>query len=117
MPQHEVVYEKELKETPEFQTLHNKYRNTPIKEGFGDFRAFYDWSMANGYYWGAKLERYDTSQPYSPENCFWCAPKSAPLHNYTEQEKQQIVKWNETVNRFRVHYGLEPFPEKVDSEE
>ena len=44
------------------------------------------------------------------------ADKPAWQCEYTEAEKQRIEAWNKTVNRIRVHYGLEPFPEKGDSE-
>lgn len=36
-----------------------------------DFRAFYDWSMSNGFEEHLSLDRVDNSGPYAPWNCRW----------------------------------------------
>lgn len=111
MPRHEVAYEKKLKETHEWQYLYTKWRwvcRRPHSEAFNDFRSFYDWSMANGFQIGTKLELLDDSKPYSPENCLWVHP-AIKKPCYTEEDKEWISKWNETVNRIRRHFGLKPF--------
>ena len=36
-----------------------------------DFKAFYDWAMANGYAEGLTIDRIDPSKSYDPSNCQW----------------------------------------------
>lgn len=116
MPRHEVVYDPELKETPEFQTLYHKWcriRKLPHSHEFNYFMDFYEWSMAEGYTSGASLKLLYEDKPYSPENCLWVHRKPESP-SWTEEEKEQISRWNKTVNRIRVHYGMEPFEQKGD---
>lgn len=114
MPRHQVVYDKNLKETPEFQFLYLKWlwlRKQPHSEDFKIFLIFYKWSMANGYATGAKLERLDTGKPFSPDNCLWVHHETKRA--YTEEEKEWIKLWDKTVSRIRIHYGMQPLPRKV----
>lgn len=41
------------------------------QEWINDFKAFYDWSIANGYSEGLHLDRIDNDGSYSPDNCHW----------------------------------------------
>lgn len=41
-----------------------------------DFKAFYDWAMANGYQDGLSLDREDNDMGYSPKNCRWVTMKT-----------------------------------------
>lgn len=118
MPRHQVVYDKELKETPEWKFLYNKWRwllKQPHSEEFDNFPTFYEWSMVKGYAAGAKLERKDPSKPYSIKNCLWEQP--APQQKgYSEEDKAWIKSWNKTVNRIRRHYGIKPLPEMEEND-
>jgi hypothetical protein len=121
MPRHSVVYDKELKDTQEFKTLYGRYHSWSTRiyrDIFPTFQEFYDWSMSNNFVCGARLARKDPSKPYTQDNCLWVLPEGKEQHMTVDERKEIIDRWNETVNRIRVHYGLEPFERKeIESDE
>lgn len=93
------------------------HRNIDSPE-FEQFTDFYYWAIANGYTDRARLYRYDREEPYSPENCFWVPvgdvagtkepQKNGEQSNIYYLDSTWMRKWDETVNRIRLHYGMEP---------
>lgn len=119
MPRHNLVYDKNLKSTPEWRELYSKWvwlrkSGSQLCEEFKQFLEFYNWSMANGYVSGDRLKRMDENAPYSPENCMWVHP-AEECRYYTEEQKAWIAKWNKTVNRIRRYFGIETFDYEGDS--
>lgn len=105
----ERKYDREIIESEEGQRLYVYWqtkvsKNTDSPE-FMTFPGFYNWAMENGYTVGAKLHRRDPKDPFNPDNCVWIAGEKDLTRFYPEFE----LKWNKTVNRIRVHYGMEPF--------
>lgn len=80
-------------------------RRRPHDPMFDDFRAFYDWSMRNGYTQDAKLTLIDESKPFTPENCTWREPQGDCVIK-GEDGREWCRKWNEAVNRIRLYYGM-----------
>ena len=56
---------------------HSKYKDygargiTVCNEWLNDFRAFCEWSLANGYRHGLSIDRIDNDSGYRPDNCRW----------------------------------------------
>ena len=69
-----------------------------------DFEVFEAWAKECGWKISFVLRRYDKTLPFSPENCFWVERKG--VHERTWEE-EFAERWNKTVNRIRLHYGME----------
>lgn len=111
MATHRAVYDPKQRETPEFKNLYNRYHScnsSKYREAFATFQEFYDWSMANGFVIEARLSRIDDNKPYSPGNIRWTLTTKDRTALYGEERKEMIERWNKTVNRIRIHYGLKP---------
>lgn len=50
-------------------------RGIAVCEEWSDFKAFYDWAMANGYSEGLSIDRIDVNGNYEPPNCRWATMK------------------------------------------
>ncbi len=75
---------------------------------FDSFETFYWWAMATRYQIGARLVLKDANGCYSPENCEWKIEKNERI---TDESREQIAKWNRTVNVIRRAHGLPLFEE------
>ena len=58
-----------LSGTPIYSTYHQAVRNGAT--AWKSFGAFRDWSFANGYEQGRRLNRKDRTKPHCPENSYW----------------------------------------------
>lgn len=47
------------------------YQGISLAPEWGDFQAFYDWSLANGYAAGLTIDREIRTGDYTPGNCRW----------------------------------------------
>ena len=63
-------------------------------EWLGNFQAFFDWAMANGYSSGLSIDRIDNSGNYEPSNCRWVA--STTQANNTRRNRY-ITHNNQTL--------------------
>ncbi len=112
MPTAKISYDPQLRETEHGKRLYNYWkraRQNTDSDVFQSFPSFLAWAMANGYTLGARLFRRDENKPLNPENCFW-AGRITTTEGAVKQEhdRQREQKWDATVNRIRVHYGMEP---------
>lgn len=55
------------------------------KEWEHDFKAFYDWSIANGYNPELTLDRIDNNGNYEPSNCRWATIKEQSYNRRTNR--------------------------------
>ena len=115
MPHGNQKYDKSQRETLEFKSLYGRYNAPKVRiyrDLFPTFQQFYDWSMANGFVCGAKLERMNYSEPLTPDKFIWIIPE-ATMTKITDADKNDFIdRWNKTVNRIRIHFGLAPFDNK-----
>lgn len=107
-----ISYPSEMRTTEHGSRIYaywRKIHRTDVSPEFAAYPDFYKWAMANGYSIGAKLFRHEIGRPYSPENCFW-VPRSEWVDEKWEPRRDRDMeqKWDDTVNRIRVHYGMEP---------
>ena len=71
-------------------TNYKKYGARGVKvcdEWRNDFKAFYDWSMGNGYSDELTLDRIDGTGNYEPNNCRWATYKEQNLNRNFRRKK------------------------------
>lgn len=59
---------------------------TVCEEWRNDFKAFYDWAMANGYSDDLTIDRIDVNGNYEPSNCRWATKHEQALN----QERNKV---------------------------
>ena len=107
-----TTYDPQLRKTEHGRRIYaywRRIRKHDVSPEFEAFPGFYFWAMKNKYTIGAKLFKYEPDEPYAPDNCFW-VPQSERIEIPTARplDREMAKKWDETVNRIRLHYGMEP---------
>lgn len=71
---------------------------TMCSEWRGDFQAFYDWAIANGYDDKLTIDRIDNDGHYEPANCRWIT--------FSENSKKQ--RTDEHMKQHGYYHGMSP---------
>lgn len=107
-----IVYPKHMTATDEGKALLAIWRrikdDTDSNGPFSEYPDFYEWAIDNYYWLGSRLHRYEISQAYSPENCYF-TPNGGEMRGLTKEQYGAANRWNRTVNVFRKACGLKLF--------
>lgn len=100
-----IKYDQDFMKSPEGKSLHSRWKNIRYQRGeeWDEFQAFVDWALANGFTMDAQLKRYDNRVPFNPSNSYFHEPE-----NDYAITADCIKRWNDTVNKIRVHFGMKP---------
>ena len=88
-------------------THYERYGGRGIKvcdEWKNDFKAFYDWSMSNGYTDNLTIDRINNNGNYEPLNCRWVTVKEQSInrsnnhHVAIDDEIKTLSEWCEIYN-------------------
>jgi hypothetical protein len=77
---------------------------TICDEWKNDFKAFYDWAIANGYRDSLTIDRVDSTKNYSPDNCRFITmsaqQRNKSSNKYIEYngETKSVQEWAEKLN-------------------
>lgn len=94
-----------------FNKNNNKFKNyggrgiSIYEEWKNDFKAFYDWSMANGYQEDLTIDRIDNNGNYEPNNCRWVSQKV----QQNNKSNSCLIEYNGkslTLSQWAELYGL-----------
>ena len=77
-----------------FYKLYGGRGITVCQEWTEDFKAFYDWAMANGYQEELQIDRIDNDKGYSPDNCRWITH----AQNCNNMQKNKTITYNGETN-------------------
>ncbi len=102
-----LKYDQEYLKTPEGKSLWMKWRNgkqAGMCSEWSDFDAFKAWALEHNFSQEAMLKKYNPDFAHSPDNSYFRVTNNEGNRITPEQ----VEKWNETVNRIRVHYGMKP---------
>lgn len=76
---------------------------TVCAEWKNNYRAFHDWSMANGYVDNLTIERNDVNGNYEPSNCSWATQKDQGNNRRTNRMiefngiSQSLANWADAL--------------------
>ena len=84
-------------------------------EWIGNYQAFCDWALANGYKKGLQIDRIDNNGNYEPSNCRWVTQKqncnntrfnrllTCNGETHTMSEWSEITGISQTTLSYRIH--------------
>lgn len=101
------TYDPAIRKTESGRRLYETWkrmRRSEYDPRFASFPDFYKWAMSVGYAIGDRLFRYDASDWYSPENCYWSVAEQTDITPAWAAE--WCEKWDKTVSMIRRHFGL-----------
>lgn len=108
-------HEREIMESEEGKSLYARWSKYISKNNdspeFATFSGFYKWAMESGFTLEAQLYRRNPKGPFSPDNCVWLTGEKCIRSDLAEFE----MRWNNTVNRIRRYYGMEPLRTKAET--
>ncbi len=104
---------------PQSNHYHYKVKGIVVcDEWRDDVKAFYDWSMDNGYTDKLSIDRIDTNGNYGPDNCRWATKTEQARNRCTSRHKKyKGTKLDKrtgryeariVVNRKHIYLGMYP---------
>lgn len=112
-----MKYGKKFLETEQGKRIYNIYywgiRRGGCCEEWQNFDAFCDWVLKHWNEDAYAAGRVDTSKPFSPDNFRWKLRSDKSTYPRNDFK----TRWNETVNKIRAYYGMEPLVQKQEQGE
>lgn len=102
-----IKYDQKVMQTPRGKCIYDKWRQAKddglLCDEWKEFPDFYKWAVRHGVGTETRLARKDKSKCFSTDNC-----KVIQKNDMGFSAVDWKDKWNKTVNRIRLAYGLEP---------
>lgn len=83
-----------------------KIKKDDYENLFRSFSDFSEWSLSNGFFYGARLIRIDQCKGWSRENCKWVEIEKRSKRSCTDRIAMEI-QWNKFVSPIRKRYKKE----------
>lgn len=80
---------------------------TVCNEWLNDFKAFYDWAIANGYKEGLTIDRINNDGNYEPSNCRW-ADYYTQANNRSDNHLLTVGEETHTLSEWSRITGIKP---------
>lgn len=84
------------------------HKSGSCSEEFMNFMDFYNWAIKVGYKPCQTILRYDSDEPYGPENCFFTDTSEKQSYLSDSGIRASIERFDATVAKIRKACGMEP---------